>query len=108
MAETRRGRGADSRRDYQRLRHIYGSWLDGGRRLYVYSDKSDIVVLVVEGYEDCTKSLALVKKFFDAKVVTVLNKHERGIEYPGAALKIPFSATLDYYNRRGQLYTEPG
>jgi hypothetical protein len=40
------------------------------------------VVLVVEGYEGYTKSLALVKKFFDAKVVTVLNKHERGIEYP--------------------------
>jgi chromosome partitioning protein len=37
----------------------------------------------------------------------VLNKHERGIEYPGAAIKIPFSATLDYYNRRGQLYTKP-
>jgi chromosome partitioning protein len=70
-------------------------------------DKADIVVLVVEGYEDCGKPLALVKKFFDAKVVTVLNKHERGIEYPGAAIKIPFSATLDYYNRRGQLYTKP-
>jgi chromosome partitioning protein len=70
-------------------------------------DKSDIVVLVVEGYEDCTKPLALVKKFSDTKVVTVLNKHERGIEYPGATLKIPFSATLDYYNRRGQLYTKP-
>jgi hypothetical protein len=40
------------------------------------------VVLVVKGYEGYTKSLALVKKFFDAKVVTVLNKHERGIEYP--------------------------
>jgi hypothetical protein len=36
MAETRRGRNADSRRGYRRLRHIYGSWLDGGRRLYVY------------------------------------------------------------------------
>jgi chromosome partitioning protein len=26
---------------------------------------------------------------------------------PGAAIKIPFSATLGYYNRRGQLYTKP-
>jgi chromosome partitioning protein len=51
-------------------------------------DKADIVVLVVEGYEDCGKSLALVKKF-DVKIVTVLNKHERGIEYPGAAKKSP-------------------
>jgi hypothetical protein len=33
-------------------------------------EKSDIVVLVFEGYEDCTKPLALVKKFFDAKVVS--------------------------------------
>jgi hypothetical protein len=33
-------------------------------------DKSDIVVLVVEGYEDCTKPLALVKKLFDARVIT--------------------------------------
>jgi hypothetical protein len=32
--------------------------------------------------------LALVKKF-DVKIVTVLNKHERGIEYPGAAKKSP-------------------
>ncbi len=47
------------------------------------------MVLVVEGYEDCTKPLALVKKFFDAKVVTVLNKHERGIKYPGATIKNP-------------------
>jgi hypothetical protein len=39
-------------------------------------DKADIVVLVVEGYEDCGKSLALVKKFFNAKIVTVLNKKE--------------------------------
>ncbi len=69
-------------------------------------DKADIVVLVAEGYEDCGKPLALVKKF-DAKIVTMLNKHERGIEYPGATIKIPFSATLDYYNRRGQLYTKP-
>ncbi|MGC9130770.1 MAG: ParA family protein [Pyrobaculum sp.] len=70
-------------------------------------DKSDIVVLVVEGYEDCTKPVSLLKKFFDAKLITVLNKHERGIEYPGAVVKIPFSATLDYYNRRGQFYTKP-
>lgn len=69
-------------------------------------NKADIVVLVVEGYEDCGRALALVKKF-DAKVVTVLNKHERDIEYPGATIKIPFSATLDYYNRRVQLYTNP-
>jgi chromosome partitioning protein len=32
-------------------------------------DKFDIVVLVVEGHEDCTKPLALVKKFFDARVI---------------------------------------
>ncbi|ACB40174.1 ParA family protein [Pyrobaculum neutrophilum] len=70
-------------------------------------DKADVIVLVVEGYEDCTKPLALIKRFFDAKLYIVLNKHERGIEYQGAALKIPFSATLDYYNRRGQLYTKP-
>ena len=70
-------------------------------------DKSDIVVLVVEGYEDCTKPVSMLKKFFDAKLITVLNKHERGIEYPGAVVKIPFSATLDYYNRRGQFYTKP-
>ncbi len=69
-------------------------------------DKADIVVLVVEGYEDCGKPLALVKKF-NVKIVTVLNKHERGIEYPGATIKIPFSATLNYNNRRGQLYTKP-
>lgn len=70
-------------------------------------DKSDIIVLVVEGYEDCSKPLALIKKFFDAKLIVVLNKHERGIEYPEATLKIPFSATLDYYNRKGQFYTKP-
>ncbi|MEM1903249.1 MAG: ParA family protein [Pyrobaculum sp.] len=70
-------------------------------------DKSDIIVLVVEGYEDCSKSLTLIKKFFDAKLLIVLNKHEKGIEYPGATLKIPFSATLDYYNRKGQFYTKP-
>jgi hypothetical protein len=64
------------------------------------------VVLVVEGYEGYTKSLALVKKFFDAKVVKFLNKHERGIKYPCATLKIPSSATLNYYDRRGQLYTK--
>jgi hypothetical protein len=40
-------------------------------------------------------------------VEVVLNKHERGVGYPGATIKIPFSATLDYYNRRGQLYTKP-
>jgi chromosome partitioning protein len=52
------------------------------------------------------KPLALVKKF-DVKIVIVLNKHERSIKYPGATIKIPFSATLDYYNRRDQLYTKP-
>lgn len=70
-------------------------------------DRADIVILVVEGYEDCSKPLALIKRFFDARLYIVLNKHERGIEYQGAVLKIPFSATLDYYNRRGQLYTKP-
>jgi hypothetical protein len=40
-------------------------------------------------------------------VEAVLNKHERGVGYPGATIKIPFSATLDYYNRRDQLYTKP-
>ena len=55
------------------------------------------------------------KSLFNAEVAdslrqiveALLNKHERGIEYPGATIKIPFSATLDYYNRRGQLYTKP-
>lgn len=70
-------------------------------------DKSDIIILIVEGYEDCTKPVTLIRKFFDGKLVVVLNKHERGIEYPGTAMKIPFSATLDYYNRRGQFYTKP-
>ena len=69
-------------------------------------DKSDIIILVVEGYEDCSKPITLIKKFFDAKLLIVLNKHEKGIEYPGATLKIPFSATLDYYNRKGQFYTK--
>jgi chromosome partitioning protein len=40
-------------------------------------DKADIVVLVVEGYEDCGKPQALLKRFFDAKVVIALNKHEK-------------------------------
>lgn len=70
-------------------------------------DKSDMIILVVEGYEDCSKPLTLIKKFFDAKLLILLNKHEKGIEYPGAELKIPFSATLDYYNRKGQFYTKP-
>lgn len=70
-------------------------------------DKADFIILVVEGYEDCTKPITLIRKFFDDKLIIVLNKHERGIEYPGAAIKIPFSATLDYYNRRGQFYTKP-
>ncbi|MEZ0318808.1 MAG: ParA family protein [Pyrobaculum sp.] len=70
-------------------------------------DKADFIVLVVEGYEDCTKPTALIKRFFDGRLIVVLNKHERGIEYPNAAVKIPFSATLDYYNRKGQFYTKP-
>ncbi len=70
-------------------------------------DKADLIVLVVEGYEDCTNPITIIKKFFDGKLIIALNKHERGIEYPGAVVKIPFSATLDYYNRRGQFYTKP-
>lgn len=70
-------------------------------------DKSDLIILIVEGYEDCTKPITLIRRFLDGKLVIVLNKHERGIEYPGAAIKISFSATLDYYNRRGQFYTKP-
>ena len=64
-------------------------------------------MLVVEGYEDCTKPVSLIKSFFDGRLIVVLNKHERGIEYPNAVVKIPFSATLDYYNRKGQFYTRP-
>jgi hypothetical protein len=34
------------------------------------------------------KPLALAKKF-DVKIVIMLNKHERSIEYPGATIKTP-------------------
>jgi hypothetical protein len=55
------------------------------------------------------RSLSSMRRFqiLCARLWKLCETNERGVEYPRRHDKTPFSVTLDYYNRRGPLYTKP-